>query len=62
MLRSATFLHLSEQLVTTPNYLLGYERKENLIADRMDELLNRIKDEKVKEMLIAQLEVATQFA
>ena len=60
--KSSIIVELSKWLDTTPNYLLGFCKKENSIAERVAEILNGIKDENVKEMLIAQMKVATQFA
>ena len=52
---------------TTPNYLLGYGDTTNVddeaeaMNDVVSSIFNRIKDEKVKELIIAQMKVASNM-
>ena len=50
---------LARSLFTTPNYLLGFE-EEKSEEQRMDEgivaMLGRIQDDKIKKMLMIQIE------
>ena len=66
-IKGSVLMELSKHLGTTPNYLLGYgaEEKEKDDADTMAEaalsIFNRVKDDKVKQLLIAQLEAAAKI-
>ena len=61
-IKSSVIVELSEVLETTPNYLLGF--KDNAgdeYADKIVALLAGIKDEKVKRMLVKQIEVVGEM-
>ena len=66
-IKGSVLIELSKHLNTTPNYLLGYgdEEKEKDEGDSMAEaalsIFNRGKDDKVKQLLIAQLEAAAKI-
>ena len=57
--KGSRIAELARALFTTPNYLLGFE-EEKSEEQRMDEgivsMLGRIKDEKIKKMLMVQIE------
>ncbi len=57
--KGSRITELARALFTTPNYLLGFE-EEKSEEQRMDEgivaMLGRIKDEKIKKMLMVQIE------
>ena len=53
-IRSSVISELAEYLHTTPNYLLGYEEDPALAA--ITNALNDITDEKVKAMLLVQIQ------
>ncbi len=49
-------MELSGHLDTTPNYLLGVEDKEeDEFVLKAEQLLSKIKDEKTKKILLAQI-------
>jgi transcriptional regulator with XRE-family HTH domain len=58
-IKGSRIAELARALFTTPNYLLGFEEEKNE-EQRMDEgilaMLGRIKDEKIKKMLMVQIE------
>lgn len=53
-IRGSVISELAEYLHTTPNYLLGYEEDPALAA--ITNALNEITDEKVKAMLLVQIQ------
>ena len=53
-IRGSVISELAEHLHTTPNYLLGYEEDPALAA--ITTALNDITDEKVKAMLLVQIQ------
>lgn len=57
-IKSSVIVELAEHLQTTPNWLMGYEEDEekNSVDDTIVSLLAGIKDEKVKEMLLVQIQ------
>ena len=54
-IKGSVLVELSEHLDTTPNYLLGVEKKEDDFAAEMKSLLHQIKDEKIKKILLTQI-------
>ena len=62
-IKGSVLMELSEHLLTTPNYLLGYEKKEeqDLMAESIASILGNIQDEKVKELLFKQIQLAGQM-
>lgn len=61
-IKGSILMGLSEYLHTIPNYLLGYEKKEeqNLMEESIASVLGNIQDEKVKELLFKQIQLAGQ--
>lgn len=59
-IKSSVIIELSDLLETSPNYLLGRE-KTDLYMQKVMGLFGKIKDEKIKSLLLAQIEAATQF-
>ena len=58
-IKSSVIVELAEHLQTTPNWLMGYEEdeeKNDTVDDTIVSLLAGIKDEKVKEMLLVQIQ------
>lgn len=57
-IKSSVIVELAEHLQTTPNWLMGYEGDEekDTVDDTIISLLAGIKDEKVKEMLLVQIQ------
>lgn len=57
--KGSRIAELARALFTTPNYLLGFE-EEKSEEQRMDDgivaMLGRIQDEKIKKMLMVQIE------
>lgn len=57
--KGSRIAELARALFTTPNYLLGFE-EEKSEEQRMDErivaMLGKIQDEKIKKMLMVQIE------
>lgn len=53
-IRSSVIVELASHLHTTPNYLLGFEEDRTLAA--IMNTLNDITDEKVKAMLLVQIQ------
>ena len=47
---------LARMLSTTPNYLLGFDEHKNPLVDRAISLLEDIKDERMLQMAVMQLE------
>jgi transcriptional regulator with XRE-family HTH domain len=62
-IKGSVLMELSEHLHTTPNYLLGYEKKEeqDQMAKSIASILGNIQDEKVKEFLFKQIQLAGQM-
>jgi len=54
-IKGSVLKELSELLDTTPNYLLGVVDKDDPFIAKAETLLLLIKDERAKEMLLAQL-------
>ena len=61
-IKSSVIVELAEHLQTTPNWLMGYEEDEekDTVDDTIVSLLAGIKDEKVKEMLLVQIQAVVQ--
>lgn len=59
-IKGSVIMELSRYLNTTPNYLLGIElsEKKDPIIETISSIYNEIKDEKVKELLFLQIQVA----
>ena len=51
-IKGSVLVELSGHLDTTPNYLLGYEEKENPFLDEAKVLLSQIKDEGICDILL----------
>ena len=64
-LKAGRIVELARALCTTPNYLLGFEDDEKdetrALAETMAALLENVKDEKVRKMLLAQIRVASEM-
>ena len=66
-IKGSVLIELSNMLYTTPNYLLGYGDKPGVgdeaeaMNDVVSSIFNRIKDDKVKELIIAQIKVASNM-
>lgn len=62
-IKGSRIAELARALFTTPNYLLGFEEEKNE-EQRMDEgilaMLGRIQDEKIKKMLMVQIEATVE--
>ena len=54
-IKGSVLKELSELLDTTPNYLLGVVDKDDSFIAKAETLLLLIKDERAKEMLLAQI-------
>ncbi len=55
-IKGSVLVELSGHLDTTPNYLLGVEDKEeDEFVLKAEQLLSKIKDEKTKKILLAQI-------
>ena len=54
-IKGSVIVELSRHLGTTPNYLLGYENKENPFLSEAETLLSRIQDKNTQEMLLIQI-------
>ena len=54
---------LSEILITSPNYLHGYkeERKRDPYAESAAAIISSIKDEKIKALLLTQIQAAKKM-
>lgn len=61
--KGSRIAELARTLFTTPNYLLGFEGEKSE-EQRMDErilaMLGRIQDEKIKKMLMVQIEATVE--
>lgn len=54
-IKGSVLVELSGHLDTTPNYLLGVEKKEDAFVNEIGNLLCQIKDERTKKILLAQI-------
>ena len=52
-IKSSVIIELAKHLLTSPNYLLGYQEDPEIME--MAELFAQIKDEKIKKLLIKQI-------
>ncbi len=59
-IKSSVIVELSEVLETTPNYLLGTVL-DNSGTEQIIAVLTRIKDEKIKKMLMVQMEALAKL-
>ena len=60
-IKSSVLVDLANCLATTPDYLLGFEKKSDPISESVIAVLSSIKDEKVKELLLNQIKLAAQM-
>lgn len=60
-IKSSVLAELANCLATTPDYLLGFEKKSDPISESVIAVLSSIKDEKVKELLLNQIKLAAQM-
>lgn len=60
-IKSSVLVDLANCLATTPDYLLGFEKKSDPISKSVIAVLSSIKDEKVKELLLNQIKLAAQM-
>ena len=60
-IKSSVLVELSEHLETNPNYLLGYEKKATPFTLQAEAMLMEIKDEKVQELLMAQIKALVEM-
>lgn len=60
-IKGSIIKELSVVLQTTPNYLLGIEETDPLI-EGVSTILKKIKDEKIRTMLYAQIKAAADYA
>ena len=58
-IKSSVIVELSKLLETTPNHLLGIGGDS--YAERVSSLVGSIKDEKIRALLLAQIEAATNI-
>ena len=58
-IKGSVLMELSQALLTTPNYLLGF-CNEDKIAEEMRNVLCGIKDEKTKKMLLVQIKAVAE--
>ncbi len=54
-IKSSVIRELSVLLETTPNHLLGFETVEDSFISEATDILRNINDEKVRQMLLLQL-------
>ena len=57
-IKSSVIAELSRHLATKPDYLLGFETEEDPYVITAAAILQGIKDEKIKAMLIGQMQIA----
>lgn len=59
-IKGSVLVELSQHLSTTPNYLLGYgeENDKDPVLESVATIFNGIKDEKIKELLLLQIQAA----
>ena len=60
-IKSSVIAELSRHLATKPDYLLGFETGENPYVITATAILQGIKDEKIKALLIGQMKAARKF-
>ena len=60
-IKASVLVELSDHLETTPNYLLGCNQDYDPFVQNAEAMLMLIKDEKMQEMLLAQLKVWTSI-
>ena len=60
-IKGSVLTELSRVLETTPNYLLGVAEADPII-ESISSILKRIKDEKIKLLLYAQIEAVEKMA
>ena len=60
-IKGSVLTELSRVLETTPNYLLGVAETDPII-ESISSILKRIKDEKIKLLLYAQIEAVEKMA
>lgn len=62
-IKSSVIVEISKHLHMDPNYLLGFEEYEKSEEDEYEQavllMLKKIQDQKIKELLFRQIEVAT---
>ena len=58
-IKGSVLMELSQALLTTPNYLLGF-CNEDKIVEEMSNVLCGIKDEKTKKMLLVQIKAVAE--
>ena len=57
--KGSVVVELAKHLHTTPNFLLGFE--EDPIANEISNLLGNISDEKVKKMILVQIQAVAML-
>lgn len=59
-IKGSVIVEISQYLNTTPNYLLGFElsEKKDSVIETISSIYNGIKDEKVRELLLLQIQAA----
>lgn len=60
-IKSSVIAELSRHLATKPDYLLGFETGENPYVITATAILQGIKDEKIKALLIGQMKAARKL-
>ena len=60
-IKSSVLVDLANCLATTPDYLLAFEKQADPISESVIAVLNSIKDERVKELLLNQIKMAAQM-
>lgn len=60
-IKSSVIAELSRHLVTKPDYLLGFETGEDPYVITATAILQGIKDEKIKALLIGQMKAARKL-
>ena len=62
-IKGSIIMELSEHLYATPNYLLGFEKKDEQkqMAETIASILGNIQDEKIRELLFMQIQMARKM-
>ena len=60
-IKSSVIAELSRHLATKPDYLLGFETEEDPYVITAAAILQGIKDEKIKALLIGQMKAAREL-
>ena len=60
-IKGSVIAELSRHLATKPDYLLGFEAEEDPCAIAAAAILQGIKDEKIKALLIGQMKAAREL-